>query len=86
MITARHNIQVTPFNYERLKERSGQSAGKQSGNASEFVAFELPQLNGGANLVVDLLGREGEQLRIALSGLSGLDVVALAQTFWKRPS
>ena len=74
------------FNYERLKERAGQSAGKQSGNASEFVALELPQLNGGANLVVDLIGREGEQLRIALSGLSGMDVVALAQTFWKRPS
>ena len=36
--------------------------------------------------VVDLIGREGEQLRIALSGLSGMDVVALAQTFWKRPS
>ena len=58
----------------------------RSGNASEFVALELPQLNGGANLVVDLIGREGEQLRIALSGLSGMDVVALAQTFWKRPS
>ena len=74
------------FNYERLKERAGQSSGKQSGNASEFVAFELPPVKGGANLVVDLLGRGGEQVRIALSGLSGLDVVALAQTFWKRPS
>jgi hypothetical protein len=74
------------FNYERLKERAGQSAGKQSGNASQFVEFQVPQLNGGANLVVDLLGREGEQVRIELSGLSGMDVVALAQTLWKRPS
>ena len=48
--------------------------------------YILPQLNGGANLVVDLLGREGEQVRIELSGLSGMDVVALAQTLWKRPS
>ncbi len=74
------------FNYERLKERAGQSAGKQSGHASEFVSFELPQVSGGANLVVEFLGREGEQVRIALSGLSGMDVVALAQTFWKRAS
>ena len=75
------------FNYERLKERAGQSAGKQSGNnASQFVEFQLPQLNGVANLVVDLLGREGEQVRIELSGLSGMDVVALAQTLSKRPS
>jgi len=74
------------FNYERLKERAGQSAEKQSGNASQFVEFQVPQLNGGANLVVDLLGREGEQVRIELSGLSGMDVVALAQTLWKRPS
>ena len=74
------------FNYERLKERSGPSAGKRSDNANQFVEFQLPQVSGGANLVVDLLGREGEQVRIELSGLSGMDVVALAQTFLKRPS
>ncbi len=74
------------FNYERLKERAGPSAGKQSDNANQFVEFQLPQVSGGANLVVDLLGREGEQVRMELSGLSGMDVVALAQTLWKRPS
>ena len=74
------------FNYERLKERAGPSAGKQSGNAKQFVEFQLPQVSGGANLIVELLGREGEQVRMELSGLSGMDVVALAQTFWKRPS
>ena len=74
------------FNYERLKERAGQVAGKQSGNASRFVALQLPQLNGGAKVVVDLVGRDGEQLRIELSGASGMDVVAVAQAFWKRPS
>lgn len=74
------------FNYERLKERVGQPAGKQSVHANQFVEYQLPQLNGGANLVVDLLGRGGEQVRLELSGLSGMDVVALAQTFLKRPS
>lgn len=75
------------FNYERLKERAGQWSGTQGGNATgrEFVEFQMPQLTGGVNLVVDLLGREGELLRIALSGLSGIDVVGLAQTFLKRP-
>ncbi len=74
------------FNYDRLKERAGQSAGKRNGNAGQFVALQLPQLDGGAHVVVDLAGREGEQVRIELSGLSGMDVVALAQTLWKRPS
>ena len=74
------------FNYERLKERAGQASGKQSGKASQFVALELPRLNGGANLVVDLAGREGYQMRLELSGLSGTEVVALAQTLWKKGS
>ena len=76
------------FNYERLKERAGQAAGKQSGNLSGFVAVELPQVtpNGGAKVVVDLVGHEGEQVRIELSGASGMEVVALAQAFWKRRS
>lgn len=74
------------FDYERLKERAGESAGKQSGKASQFVALQLPHLNGGANLVVDLTGREGEQVRIELSGVSGMEMVALAQALWKRGS
>lgn len=74
------------LNYERLKERAGQAAGKESGNASRFVALQLPQLNGGAKVVVGLLGRDGEHVRIELSGATGMDVVALAQAFWKRPS
>lgn len=76
------------FNYARLKERAGQRSGKQGGNAParEFVEFQVPQRTGGVSLVVDLLGREGEQVRIALSGLSGMDVVGLAQTIMKRPS
>lgn len=74
------------FNYERLKERAGPSAGKQSGDANQFVEFQLPQVSGGAKLVVDLWGREGEQVRMELSGVSGMDVVALAQTLLRRPS
>lgn len=74
------------FNYERLKERAGQTAGKLSGHGSRFVSVQLPQLNGGAKLVVDLVGGDGEQVRIELSGASGMDAVAVAQAFWKRRS
>jgi len=74
------------LNYERLKERTGQATGKPNGNASRFVALELPQLNGGAKLAVDLVGGDGEQVRIELSGASVMEVVALAEAFWKRPS
>lgn len=75
------------FNYERLKERAGQAVAKGSGgNGSGFVALELPQLHGGAKVVVDLVGRDGEQMRIDVSGADGMDVVALAEAFWKRRS
>ncbi|MGA7203429.1 MAG: hypothetical protein WBX27_02235 [Specibacter sp.] len=74
------------FNYEGLKERAGQAGDKQSGNLSRFVALELPPVNGGAKVVVDLVGRDGEQVRIEVSGASGMEVVALAQAFWKRRS
>ena len=74
------------FNYERLKERAGQAVAKRRGNGSGFVALELPQLHGGAKVVVDLVGRDGEQVRIDVSGGSVRDVVALAQAFWRRRS
>ncbi len=74
------------FNYEGLKERAGQAGDKQNGNLSRFVALELPPVNGGAKVVVDLVGGDGEQVRIEVSGASGMEVVALAQAFWKRRS
>ena len=78
--------QALRLNYERLKERAVQAADKPSGNGSRFVSLQLPQVNAGAKLVVDLVSRDGEQVRIELSGASGMDVVALAQTLWKRRS
>ena len=75
------------LNYERLKERASRAAVKEGGgNSNRFVALQLPQLNGGAKVIVDLVGRDGEQVRMELSGVNGTDVVALAEAFWKRPS
>jgi hypothetical protein len=72
------------LNYERLKERAGRVAAKPAGDASRFVALELPQPNGGAKLMVVLAGPDGEQVRMELWGASGMELVALAQTFWHR--
>jgi hypothetical protein len=74
------------FNYEGLKKRAAKSGGKENGNKAAFVALQLPAFNGGARVVVDLVGRDGEQVRIDSVGASGMDVVAFAQAFWGRRS
>jgi hypothetical protein len=43
-------------------------------------------MSNGLKVVVDLAGRDGEQVRIELSGGNARDVVALADAFWKRRS
>jgi hypothetical protein len=74
------------FNYEGLKKRAGEEAVARGEHGTEFVALQIPQLNGGAKVVVDLVGRDGEQMRIDVSSASAMDVVSLAQTFWRRRS
>lgn len=76
--------QALRFNYEGLKKRAAKSAGKESGNKAAFVALQVPAFNGGTRVVVDLVGRDGEQVRIDLG--AGMDVVAFAQAFWGRRS
>ena len=57
------------FNYEGLKKRAGREAAAARGHGTEFVALQMPQLNGGgARVVVDLVGRDGEKMRIDVSG------------------
>ena len=74
------------FNYEGLKKRAGEEVAAPGEHGTEFVALQMPQLNGGAKVVVDLVGRDGEQMRIDVSSASAMDVVSLAQTFWRRRS
>jgi hypothetical protein len=72
------------FNYEGLKKRA-QAAGKRKrGRGAAFVAVQMPAFNGGAKVVVDLVGVDGEQVRIDVTGADAMDVVALAQAFWRR--
>lgn len=74
------------FNYENLKRRAGREARRPSQQKTEFVAVQLPPVSNGLKVVVDLAGRDGEQVRIELSGGNARDVVALADAFWKRRS
>ena len=75
------------FNYEGLKKRVRPEAAAPRRHGTEFVALQMPQLNGGgARVVVDLVGRDGEQMRIDVSEASAVDAVGLAQAFWRRQS
>jgi hypothetical protein len=46
----------------------------------------LPPVANGLKVAIALVGQDGEQVRIEVSGGSAMDVVALAQAFWKRQS
>ena len=74
------------FKYEGLKKRSGREAAAPKRQGTAFVALQMPQINGGAKAVVDLVGRDGEQMRIDVSNASAMDVVSLAEAFWRRRS
>lgn len=77
------------LNYERLKERVGnlsQAPGGSAGSAeAAFVEVPMGSL-GGSRMLVELVGRGGEQMRIHLAGTSTAELVGLAQAFWSRQS
>ncbi|MDP3940510.1 MAG: hypothetical protein Q8R92_20535 [Deltaproteobacteria bacterium] len=74
------------FNYERLKKLAGTMEPSPGKRAMEFVTLQMPQVPAGPKVVIDLAGRDGEQMRIDVSGGSAVDVAALASAFWGRRS
>lgn len=74
------------FNYENLKRRAGRDSRQPKKHEREFVAVRLPEVGNGLKSVIALVGRDGEQVRIEVSGGSAMDMVAVAQAFWKRGS
>jgi hypothetical protein len=73
------------FNYERLKKLAA-TKGPCPRKPTEFVALHVPMAPTGPKVVIDLAGRNGEQMRIDVSGGSAVDIVALASAFWGRRS
>jgi len=83
------------FGYQNLKVRvtrasqtrkRGRTQRAVASRRPEFVAVTMPPSAGGAQMVVALVARDGEQMRMEVSGASAMDMVALAQAFWGRRS
>jgi hypothetical protein len=75
------------LNYENLKKRVEVAAEDRREGNSGFVEMEGAQLVGAfdsARTVLELFGSDGVKLVVRLSGREELDVVALAEAFWKR--
>lgn len=78
------------FNYANLKERvelSQSTEGAERGEkyeATRFIELGTGELGSSSKTVVELLGRSGGRVRIDVSGTSSVDVVGLAQAFWRH--
>ena len=74
------------LNYEGLKERVG-NLSQAAGGSAEAAFVEVPMGSpGGSRILVEVVGRGGEQMRIHLAGASTAELVGLAQAFWSRQS
>jgi hypothetical protein len=78
--------------YSRLKKRvasaetaDGDGRGDTEGAGSGFVELGMSELMGG-KAVVELLGREGERMRVEVTGTAVVDVVGLTRVFWNQQS
>ncbi len=95
-LAGRHGVypiaRALRVNYESLKKRVGRATG--DGREAEvrtggFVELSAEQLFGAGappGPVVELADGHGAQVTIRLSGRESLDVVALVDTFWRRPA
>ncbi len=78
------------FNYANLKERvelSQSTEGAECGEKYEvtrFIELGTREFGSASKTVVELLGRNGGRVRIDVSGTSSVDVVGLAQAFWRH--
>ena len=66
------------LNYRALKNRV--SGGEAEG---AFVELSMNPI-GAAGTVVELIGRDGQQMRIHLTGSATGDLMRLAEAFWSR--
>jgi hypothetical protein len=76
------------LDYGRLKERVGRTqtqGGSARSAAGGFIEVPMGSLGGG-RMVVELVGRGGEQMRIHFAGASTAELVGLAQAFWGQQS
>lgn len=74
------------FEYNKLKGRVALARRdeRDKGEGATFVELGGASLGGGGNTVVEIAGRRGGRMRIDVSGPCGLDIVGLAQAFWRH--
>jgi hypothetical protein len=53
-----------------------------NGSSARFVALAMAAPHRGRQTTVELVGREGERMRVEVAG--DVDLVGLVQTFWRR--
>jgi hypothetical protein len=85
-------LRVNPTKLARLVGMAPRGAGitNVAAEAATFVELDGLRLGGGrreAGAVIELVGRDGERMRIEVMGeVRGVDVGALARAFWSRAS
>lgn len=80
--------------FRRLKKRAGlanRQLVRRDSVGPAFVEMEITPVravasrpNGKAEAVIELLGRDGERMRVEMASLAEVDLVGLSQTFWSR--
>jgi hypothetical protein len=85
-VARREDVEATAralrLDQQRLKDRVGDGGG----SGAAFVEVSVAPVAGSGPLLVELVGRGGEQMRIHLAGESSAALVELARAFWRRPS
>jgi hypothetical protein len=73
--------------YSRLKQRvTSNKIMARATTDSSFVELGVSQLCGACRTVVELSGRDGDRMRVEVTGTPTVDVVGLAQAFLSQRS
>jgi hypothetical protein len=66
-----------------VASRSGASS-KPTNGTSPFVAFEIPAIPASPSCSIELEDGRGSRVSVRLSSCEEVDLLALAQAFWRR--
>jgi len=76
------------FDYYNLKARVDHAEPQQRTDAApegpRFIEIEPVQLGCGGKTVLELVGPRGARMRIDVTGATTVDIVGLAQAFWRH--
>jgi hypothetical protein len=84
-------LRLNPRKLAKLAEGRGESAPRSAVETAGFVelgGLGLGELRGPRAVMLELVGREGDRVRVEVVGEGGsaVELVALARAFWSRSS